>query len=188
MRKLHISVLSLCILLFSAGAAFAADGHGSWSNLGFRVLNLALVVGVVYYFFGKKIVGFFKGRTEGIATELTSLESRKAEAQKSLANVEQRIADLEQERQAILSEYKAQGETLKASIIAQAEKSAVQITEQAKTAAENEIKVAIEDIRLEMAEKIVEATEELLTQKLSEAEHGKLIDKYLTTLTKVVLN
>ena len=156
-----------------------------WGNFIWRVLNFALFAGLLVFFFGKKIKGFFVGRTKNIADEISALESRKAQAQASLADVEKRIANLEAERQSILQDYKAQGEALKASIVAEAEAAASQIAVQAKTTAEHEIAQAIEAMRAEMADKIVEATEKLLAKKLTAAEHAKLVDKYLT---KVVLN
>lgn len=99
--------------------------------------------------------------------------------------MEKRIANLEVERQTILGDYRAQGEAIKAEIIAQAEKTAQQVAEQAQKTASYEIDSAVAAMRAEMAEKIVEATEKLLQDKLSAEEHSKLIDKYLT---KVVLN
>ena len=188
MQRLKIVLTAFCILLFAAAPAIAAgDGeHGeSWSNLAFRILNLILFVGAIAYFAGKKIAAFFKGRTEGIATEISSLEKRKAKAEDKLADVERRISKLEDERKAILAEYTAQGEALKAAIIQEAEKTAEQISAQAKATAQNEIKAAVEAMRAEMADKVVEATEQLIAKKLSASEHTKLVDKYLT---KVVLN
>ncbi len=188
MQRFKIVITAFCIVLVSASLAFASaegEAHESWTNLLFRILNFVIFIGAIYYFFGKKLIAFFKGRTEGIATEIASLEERKAKAQADLAGVEKRIANLEEERQAILADYKVQGEAMKASIIANAEKTASQIAAQAKVTAQNEINAAIDAIRAEMADKIVEATEQLITQKLSAAEHTKLVDKYLT---KVVLN
>jgi F-type H+-transporting ATPase subunit b len=187
-QRLKIVLTAFCFLLVTALPAFAAgdgESHESWSNLAFRIVNLALFIGVIWHFFGKKIVAFFKSRTEGIAEELATLEKRKADTQKSLEDVEKRIANLEMERQSILNDYTAQGEALKAAIIEQAEKAATQITAQAKLTAQNEIKAAVDAMRAEMADKIVEATEQLIAEKLSATEHAKLIDKYLT---KVVLN
>ena len=188
MQRLKLAFTVFGILICSASLAFAAgdgESHESWLNLLYRVANFVLFGAAIYYFFGKKIIAFLTGRTEGIATEIASLEERKAEAQRSLADVEKRIANLEEERKAVLAEYTAQGQAMKATIIAQAEKSAAQITAQAKTTAQNEINAAVEAMRAEMADKIVEATEKLLSDKLSAAEHTKLVDKYLT---KVVLN
>ncbi len=188
MQRLKIVLTAFCILLLAAAPALAAGdgGHGeSWSNLAFRILNIALFIGAIAYLWGKKIVAFFKGRSQGIADELSSLAERKAAAEKNLAEVERRIANLEEERKALIAEYTAQGEAMKAAIIQEAEKSAAQIAAQAKTTAQNEIKAAVEAMRAEMADKVVEATEKLLQKKLSASEHVKLVDKYLT---KVVLN
>lgn len=188
MLRFKLFLMAFCILLATTGAAVAsADGAHElpWGNFLFRILNFALFIGVVAYFFGKKITAFFKNRTESIANQISDLEDRKVAAQTNLKEVETRIANLEQERQAILDDYKKQGEAAKAAILAEAERSAEQITAQAKATAENEIQQAMEAMRAEMADKIVKATEALLAEQLSAKEHTKLIDKYLT---KVVLH
>lgn len=187
MRSLKLTLFTIAILLMSTQVAFAsAEGHAlPWSNFLYRIITFVGFVGILTYFFGGKIKAFFKTRTESIAAEISSLEKRKAEAQQNLAAVEQRIANLEAERQSILGDYRIQGEAIKAEIIAQAEKTAQQMAEQAKKSAGYEIDSAVAAMRAAMAEKIVEATEKLLQEKLSAEEHNKLIDKYLT---KVVLN
>ncbi len=129
-------------------------------------------------------MGFFSGRRQGIEQELGDLETRKADAEKQLAEVERRIADLETERQAILADYEAQGQQIKDAIIAKAGHSAMQVIEQAKRTADNEIKSAINDMRSAMADEIVNAASAQLQSELTADKHAKLIDKYLT---KVVL-
>ncbi|EGY24405.1 ATP synthase B/B' CF family protein [Desulfovibrio sp. A2] len=189
MKGLKHSAAALGLVLATAGVALASDGggehHADWGNFAFRVANFVIFIGIIYWAAGKKIVGFFSGRRKGIEQELNDLESRKAEAAKNLADVERRIASLEQERQAILAEYRAQGEAMQAAIIEKAEKTASQIAEQAARTAENEIKQAMENMRAEMADQIIAAAEKMLQEKLTGEEHEKLIDKYLT---KVVLN
>lgn len=180
-------LFAVCLLFGTAGTAAAASAeHGlPWGNFALRILNFAAFAGILYYFLGKRVVAFFKNRTKGIADEISSLEDRKAAAQKNLEEVGQRIADLESERKAILADYQAQGEAVKKAIITQAEKNAEHIMAQAKATAKNEIQSAMDGMRVQMAEQIVEATEKLLAERLTEAEHAKLIDKYLK---KVVLN
>ncbi|WP_027181525.1 F0F1 ATP synthase subunit B [Oleidesulfovibrio alaskensis] len=192
MKGLRKLLLVLGVMLLATGVALAAGGeaasgehHYDWTNLGFRLANFAIFIAIIYYAAGKKLIAFFGGRRKGIEQELNDLETRKTDAKKQLGDVEKRIADLENERKAIIAEYQAQGEALKAAIISKAETSARQIVEQAKKSAENEVKYAKDAMREELADMIVDATEKLLKERLDGNEQEKLIDKYLT---KVVLN
>ena len=186
MKKLRILAGASAFVLLMAGAAFAASGESlPWDNFAYRIVTFAVVLGIIWYAAGKKIVAFFGGRRSGIEEELMSLETRKADAQAKLAEVEQRIANMDAEAQSILEEYRKQGEAARAAIIERAEKSAAQITEQAGKAAENEVKQAMEQMREEMAELVANAAEQMIAKKLDKNAHEALIDKYLT---KVVLN
>ena len=187
MRRFKHVFLPFCFLMLSSTAAFASgDGHDiPWGNFAFRVANLIVFGGLIYYFWGKKIVGFFRGRTASIANEISTLEQRKIDAQEQLSKVEASIASLDEERNEILAAYERQGELLKAEIIANAEKAARQITEQAKVAAENEIAQAVSNMRSQLADEIISAAEDALAKKLTPAEQAKLVDKYLT---RVVFN
>ena len=99
--------------------------------------------------------------------------------------MEEKISDLEQERGRILADYKAQGETIRDSIIKNAEAAAEQIKAQAKITAAQEAKQAVENLRAEMADLVVDSAQRILEEKLTTEEHEALIDKYLN---KVVLN
>ncbi len=188
-RPTYIITACILLLLVTGPALAAGGGHAlsdlPWANFFYRIVTVGLFVYVIYYFFGKKIVAFFKGRSEGIAAELTSLEERKAAAQKHLEIAEQRIASLEKEREAILADYRAQGEALKASILAQAEKTAARTAAQAKQTAQNEIDAAVDNMRAQMAEAVASATEKLLKERLYNEEDVGLIEKYVK---KVVIN
>lgn len=190
MKGLRILTGALALTLLAVAVAFASEAAGGhhelpWGNFAARVVTFAVVVGVIWFKAGKKIVGFFSGRRTGIEQELADLETRKTQARKSLADVEQRIANIEAERKEIIAEYRAQGERIKDAIIAKAEQTASQITAQATKTAETEVKQAVEQMRAEMAELVVSAAEKMLAEKLTVEDHEKLIDKYLT---KVVLN
>jgi F-type H+-transporting ATPase subunit b len=187
LRKISLA-LALTVLCASTAAASEAAGgghHYNWGDLAFRIINFIIFIAIIWKFAGKKIVDFFRSRRYDIENELGDLSKRKAEAQTRLKDVEQSIKDLEQERQKILTDYKKQGETLKASIIEKAEKQAEQIREQAKLTAQQEAKTAVSQIRAEVAEMVTDAAEKMLGEKLTKEEHEKLIDK---SLTKVVLN
>lgn len=181
-------VCALTAVGASVACASPAGEHGftgdQWLNLLWRIATVALVVGVIWYFVGKKAVAFFRGRKSGIEQELHDFEARKEEARANLLDVEKRIANLEKERQAIMDDYRARAEAMANDIIAKAEERAAQISTQAKQAAENEIDQALAAMRAELAEAIAQATRELLADSLTPKQHEELIDSFLN---KVVL-
>ncbi len=189
MRKFLKSILpNLAIIAVINTVAYAATEqlaeHRDWSTVWWRVGNFVLFVGTLYFLLRKPVAKFFTGRRDKIADEFKGLEARKAEAQAKLKAVESRIANLESERESILADYRAQGEALQKAIIERAEIQARQIVDQAKFAADNESKTAIDGLRAQMADLLAEAASNMLKEKLSDKDHEKLIDKYLE---KVVL-
>ena len=192
MKRMYVffAVLLTALAVSSVAFASAAEGHAVFTaenvkNYGLRMLNFAIFAALLYKFGGAKIKDFFVGRRDGIKQDLDDLQSRQVEAEKKLKNVESSIANMAQEKQQILEDAKAQGEAIKAAIIEKAKKDAVALTEQAKRTASNEAQAAIETIRGEMADMVIEAAEKIVAEKLSADDHDKLVDDYLT---KVVLN
>lgn len=194
MKRLHLIatvalVLGVVALAYAQGDAehgAEAAHHGlNWKDFMFRVVNFLLVAGVIAKLAGKKIVGFFRGRTQQIENQLTDLDVRKADAARRLAEIEASISNLAEEKAKIEQEYRKQGEALRDSIVAAAEAKAAQIRSQAAATAEAEARVAVEKIRAELADSVVAAAKTMLQKKLSAKEQEKLVDEYLT---KVVFN
>ncbi|MBQ7738662.1 MAG: ATP synthase F0 subunit B [Desulfovibrionaceae bacterium] len=182
--KRLILYVGLFICLF-ATEAFANEGHEPrWGDFGYRVVNFILFFGILWYFTGKLVKKYFKGRRQEIQDTFDNLDARKVQAKQKLAEVEAHIANLEQERKAILDESRQQAEALKARIIEDAKRQAEQIVAQAKLSAENEGRSLLAQVRSTMADEIVDAAEKLLREKLGTADHKKLINNSL----KVVLN
>lgn len=187
MRHFRTCLIALALVLLAVGGACASGGSDQQQpavNLFWRVLNAAVVIAIIWKLAGKQISSFFTGRRDGIAHELDSLEARKGKARQELMDVEKRIANLENERKAILADYEARGEALKAAIIAKAEESARNITAQAKQTAQNEMDNALAAFRDELADKIIDAASTSISGSLSEKDHEKLLNSFLN---KVVL-
>ena len=190
MKRMYVFFAVLVTALAISSVAFASAGGDLFNDYavgryGFRILNFILFIAAIWYLAGSKIKDFFVGRRDGIKQELDDLTTRQAAAEKKLKEVESGIANMAQEKQAILDEAKQQGEAMKEAIIAKAHKDAEAMKEQAKRTASNEAQAAINTIRGEMADMVVEAAEKIVAEKLSAEDHDKLVDDYLT---KVVLN
>ena len=194
LKRLHLIAVVALVLGVAAVAYASGDAesgaeaahHGlNWKDFLFRVVNFVLVFGVIAKLAGKKIVGFFRGRSQGIENQLSDLDVRKADAAKRLADIEASISNLAEEKAKIEDEYRRQGEALRDSIVAAAEAKAVQIREQAVAAAEAEGRVAAQKLRAELADAVVGAATAMLEKKLTAKDQEKLVDEYLT---KVVFN
>lgn len=179
-RLCQILVLAAALLCLSA-RAFAAEGHHEprWGDFAWRVANLIIFCGILWYFTGGLIKRFFKNRKQAIQDTLTDLERRKEEARAKLAEVEKRIASLEEERKAILDESRLQAERLKKGIMESAKRQADQIVENARRTAENESQAALAGVRATMADEIVEAAGKALQNRLTKEDHDKLINNAL---------
>ena len=186
----QITIGAVATGLLAAGSAYAAEGGGGssgaeWWDFFWRCLNLVIFLGLIWYIAGDKIKDFFGSRKERISNEIENMENRKAEAEEKLKDVEQRIANLETERRDILDQARQQGEAIKESIIENAHADAQRIREQAEQRASQELEQEVNNLRAEMADRIVESAEKIISERLGAKEQEELIDKYLT---KVVLN
>ncbi|MBP3731156.1 MAG: ATP synthase F0 subunit B [Mailhella sp.] len=165
--------------------ACAGEGHGlAWGDFLLRAVNFAVFAGIIWYAAGKLIKKFFVGRREEIVSEMDALAQQKKEAEARLADVEQRIANVEAECDKLLNDGRAQAERMKQAILEDARKQAAQIVEQATRIAEQQGKAELDAIRSRMAESIVGQVEKELAATLDPKKHVQLIEK---SLSKVVL-
>lgn len=177
--------LALVVALLWADPSLASEGHEPrWGDFAWRVVNLILFCGILWYFTGNLIKRFFRNRKQTIQDTLDGLEQRREEAKARLAEIERRIAGLEAERQAILSESQEQAERLKSGIVADAQRQAEQILEQARRSAENEGRAMLDQVRATVANEIIEAASKSLRVQLTEKDHEKLLAQ---SLNKVVI-
>lgn len=184
-KKLMKTALLFLLVLAWAVPALASEGHEPrWGDFAWRVVNLILFCGILWYFTGNLIKRFFHNRKENIRSTFDDLEARRKEAKEKLEEIEKRIANLEAERDAILAESREQAERLKNGIVNDAHKQADQIVEQARRAAENESQAMLNGVRAQVANEIIDAATKALKGQLSEEDHDKLISQ---SLDKVVL-
>lgn len=172
------------LVAICAGIANAGEGHEiRWGDFAWRVLNLILFCAILWYFIRNIWKRYFKNRRETIENTLTELEGRRKNAREQLAEIENRIANLEAERKAILEESRAQAERMKKGIVDDAHRQADQIVEQARKTAENEGRAMLDKVRSTIADEIITAASKALQGQLTEKDHDKLISNALDKVT-----
>ena len=183
-KRLVTSLLVPALCLGLAGLAHASGGHEPrWGDFAWRILNLVIFCGILWYFTGNIIKRFFRQRHQTIQNTLNELENRRAQSKIELEEMEKRISSLENERQAILAESRAQAERMKKNIMDDARRQADQIVDQARRTAENESRAMLDKVRSAVADEIITAASKALQGRLTEEDHKRLIDNALDKVT-----
>lgn len=165
----------------------AAAGHGAaggesaerlW-GLFWRSANFVIFFIVLIFLVRKPLKQGLASRRENIQKELDELEQKKADAKRELQNFETRLGALKEEREAIVKEFKKEGEREKAKIIESAQKTASRIVEQAQLTIQQEIQKSNQALREEVAGLSVKMAEDILRKNITDNDQKVLIGEYL---------
>lgn len=179
------------LIAMSATAALAAGGEGGisphmWEDFLYRCMNFAILLTVLILILRKPLGSALKGRVEGIKEELADLESKREEARRQYAEIEKRLADAVGERDAILAEFRQQGEREYEKILANAKLLAERIKSQAQFTIEQETAQAKAELRKEVAELSAGVAEDLLKQNINADDQARLVGEYMTKVQQEV--
>ena len=185
--KKHRAILICLVLVFvslSLGTALAASGGDSgskgWQNTDwFRVMNFVVLAGVLVFVLRKPVSQALSSRIKDIKEQLESLEVQKTEAEKQLAQYNEKLSQLESEAEKIVDGYIKQGNEAKAKILKEAERTAEKLQDQAKRNIEHEFAKAKQKLQQEVVESSLQKAEESLKKKITAQDQDKLVDEYL---------
>ena len=177
------------IFLISAEVVIASSGGGEHGgSLGggwaatdtYRVMNFAVLAIALFFLLKKPVSQFLSDRIQSIQEQLDDLEAKKVEAEKKLAQYEEKLSTLSGESEKIIEQYKQQGVALRDKILEEASSAAAKLEEQALRSIEHEFKQAREKLEEEVLEKAIAKAEEKLKKSITDQDQDKLVDEYLT--------
>ena len=185
-----IGLLVIFSVLFAFGSVWASSGggHGEGGEGGldktkdliYRIMNFAVLAGVLIYLLRKPLAQALESRRQGIRDQLDDLEKQKADAEKELAEYNARLARLDQEIGKIVAEYVKDGEAAKAKIVEEAKVAAEKLQEQAKKNIGHEFEKARQALKAEMSEQAVSMAEALIKKSINDEDQKRIVDEYLT--------
>lgn len=176
------------LLLVTVGIVFAAEGGGGHGESGgsgwaatdtYRVINFIVLAAILVYLLKKPAKQFLNDRIRVIREQLSDLEVQKEEAEKKLAEYNERLAALSQESENIIEQYRKQGESVRDKILQEAENAANKMEEQARRNIEREFAQARQKLESEVFDKAIEKAEEKLKRVTTAEDQEKLVQEYL---------
>ena len=173
-------------LLLSA----AAEGGG-----GFTDINLGLTVWTVVLFglfafvltkLGwKPLLNLIEEREKSVREAVEGAQKANSEAQALLVQHRQMLGDAAREREEIIKKALHESEQIKADLTARAKAAGDQIIHKAREQIEREKRLAVQELRVQMADLAIAAASKIVESSLTPEAQRKLVDDFIATLPKV---
>ncbi len=182
--------LGLIALVLAAAPLAALEEEsrldaGYWWDQFIKFFNVALVIGALYFLLRKPVRNFFAERARQIDESLEAAKATRAEAERCLAEVKEKVAGLRREVEEIQRRAEEEGEAEKVRIVAAAEREAERIVAGAGREVENRFRAARQELKAYAAELAVERARELLGERLGDEVDRRLVDRYLDEMGEV---
>ena len=188
-----LAYISAIVLLASAG--FASEGGGGahqsgsgaqMKDFGWRVLNFAVLVGIIVWALKKADVkGSLAARQAGIEKSLKDAEADRDAAEAKLREYSVRLDQASKEIDELHAAIVREGEQEKCRIIAEANSAAEKIVAQAALSAEQETVKARNELRAEAARLAVEIATGKLAGAIQKNDHDRFVGEYLDKVVQI---
>ncbi len=188
MKKIIASLVSalLTVLFVSLSYASEAAEEGAHESTTFvgdwlpRIINFAIIAGVVVYFMRKPIRDFFANRSAEIAKAMQESKEARERAVAALAEMERKIKDLEAETSRLVAEAESRGEKDRAALVEEGKKLVQEIQGQVKEGIDIEVQKAKTALAVEAALLSIDLAEGKIKEKISGQDHERIVKEYIS--------
>ena len=170
------------LLTVTQAWASAAEGEPnalSINQIWFPLGNFLIFVWILKRFALPLVRDFLRSRREEIVTAVQQATESKRRAESVIEEYKSRLARLDQEIQSIQVSLSAEGERQKARLVEEAQALAKKMLQDAHFLADQEIKIARQKIREEMASLAEATARELVQSHMTAADRLRLADEFL---------
>lgn len=183
-----MSVAAFILLFLLAGEvsllSAASEGGGwGWIETAGRWFNLLFIFALLYYFTRKPLRQFFENRRRGIQEELREARLAREEAERKLAEIEERMAALEEELEQIRAEAQKEAEFERERLREQTEQEIEKILSAARREIEGLTRAARKELRDFVAELALQLAEKRIASEITEEDERKAYERFLSRLS-----
>lgn len=186
MKKIMSMFSAVCGILLAAPVFAAEEAEAAHESITFmgdwlpRLVNFAIIAGVVVYFMRKPIRDFFQNRSSEIARAMQESREARDRAVSALAEMERKIKDLEVETSRLIDDAKARGEKDKQALVEEGKKMVSDIDAQVKQGVEIEVEKAKNALQAEASVLAVDLAEKSIKEKISAKDHERIVKEYVS--------
>lgn len=167
----------------SEAAEQGAEHHApSINDIWYPLGNFAIYAFILYKFALPLVRDFLKSRREEVMSTIAQSAAKKQAAEALVSDYKAKIAGLDKEISAMRAVLHDEGEREKTRLVVEAEALAGKIREDAVFLAEQEVKIARQQLRQEMANQAEATARALVERNLTAADQNRLADEFIQNI------
>lgn len=175
--------------LLATAEAWAAGGGGhhapSIHDIWFPLGNFLIYLFIIIKYALPAVRNFLKSRREEVVASIAQASAKKQAAEALVNEYKAKLAGSDKEIQALQASLRDEGEREKSKLLSDAQTLSVKIKEDANFLADQEVKMARQKIREEMANDAESSARRLIQSHLSSADQNKLVDDFIQSIGQV---
>lgn len=184
MNKLAAFLLATMLLVVQTTPLFAAEG-GSGSPLldfVFKVINFAVLFGVIYYFAKKPVANLLKNSATTAKQNLDEARDAQKQVEEELEALREKLSKMKQEATTMVETAQEEAQKEKERIIAEGKALAEKMQEQARESIAQEYKKAEAELKRWTAEETVKQAEQQIKTRMDDSHQENLVKNFLNQL------
>ncbi len=156
-----------------------------WQQVLTQIVGFLIVLWVLKRFAWKPILSLLEERRQKIKSEFEAAALRKEEANQLLASYEAKLKEIDAAARAKITEAVSEAQKIAAEIKEEARQEGRELVVRSQAEIAREIAKAKVQLKEDMVAISLTATEKIISQKLDEPGHRRLVDEYLTRIERV---
>jgi F-type H+-transporting ATPase subunit b len=181
---------AMLLELFVTAQVWAGEAaeHGvehhapSINDIWFPLGNFLIYAFILVKFALPLVRDFLNSRREEVVSTIAQAAAKKQAAEALVKDYQTKVAGLDKEIQTLQAMLRDEGEREKARLVGEAEALAVKIKQDALFLADQEVKIARQQLRQEMANQAEAAARGLVERNLSAADQNRLAEEFIQSL------
>lgn len=174
-----MSLLFAASQLWASSAAGVEEHAASVTGLIFPLINFLIFLYLIKRFVLPLVKAHLRSRRQEIVTALGEADAGKRSADAAVREYRSRLAQIAEETKKIREELRTDGEREKANLLSEAGGLVAKIKVDADFLAEQEVKLARQKLREELARLAEEAAEKLIQAHLAPADQKRLVEEFM---------
>jgi F-type H+-transporting ATPase subunit b len=187
MRLKHALWLMVVALLLTAAPAWAAEEGGGWRpiwDLAWRYINFLIIAGVLVKLAKQPLANLFATKRAEHAETIEAMEDAKKKAQDHLAEIQARVANLQEELAAFDERVSEMAAKDRDAIMAQARQDVDLILERATIQADRLLATGRQKLVKEMVDLAGEIAEEKIRAAIDASDQARMVDDFTTSVAR----